>query len=155
MDIVRSKIKIQNIFEDVQTLFSLPSLLISIACFGFGVGVIGLVVLHNWKTVEVFVFYDSFYSLLMNFGPLVAVFWTAGRVPIEAKKFQDAFCKKIEYRMAFGIAIENQQIDKSLFDTSDLVFSGANVIFYRRSLVLGFAGSILTYTILLVNTNDC
>lgn len=154
LEILISKVKIIRIFNHIQSVFSLPTLLVCITNFSAGFGAVGTFVHFEVEKEGLWLVADSIYALITSIVPLTATIWTAGRVPIEAKKFRDAFCKKIESRVLCGTVSEDESLERCLCDTSDLVLTAGDIIYFRRSLILAFAGSILTYTFLLINTNN-
>ncbi|GFU03919.1 uncharacterized protein NPIL_398311 [Nephila pilipes] len=83
---------------------------------------------------------------------LSAIFATAGQVSIEMEKFSNEFLKQFEYKFFREPSQDNARVLEWLLKTPDLVLSGCKIISYRRSSILTAVGTILTYGLLIVNT---
>ncbi|GFS87192.1 uncharacterized protein NPIL_265501 [Nephila pilipes] len=90
--------------------------------------------------------------LLMNtFCGLVAILWKAGSLPIEAEKLKKTFRRKCRKKFLSEKKVREIQFQTDLIDTTDFAMSGCNVIYFYRSTLLALAGTILTYTVLLIS----
>lgn len=143
-----------NLLNEIQRVFSLPLLLLCIGGFSTSCSIIGSFVLYEIKDISVLMGADSVYATLFSTVPLITIIWIAGRVPIESKKFRDAFCKKMEHRVLLGLDSEGGKLERWMYDLPDFVLTAGDVFRFRRSLILTFVGTMITYTFLLVNTNN-
>ncbi|GFQ72779.1 uncharacterized protein TNCT_436521 [Trichonephila clavata] len=67
---------------------------------------------------------------------LIAILWIAGGVAIEERKFKDLFHKKAKLRMLLVESPDEPRLERWLFDKPDFVFTGWDIISYRRTLCL-------------------
>ncbi|GIX75016.1 hypothetical protein CEXT_555741 [Caerostris extrusa] len=72
-------------------------------------------------------------------------------VPIELNEFKAVFYKKAFVRMMSSTTLEEPKLERWLFDKPHFVFTGCDIVSYRRSTVLAVVGTLLTYTVLVIN----
>ncbi|GBN20697.1 hypothetical protein AVEN_31923-1 [Araneus ventricosus] len=82
---------------------------------------------------------------------LLACLWMAGGLPVEAARFKETFRRKISQRLTYLRKEEAIHFEKCLPDVSSYILSGWDIISFRRSSILALAGTVLTYTILLID----
>ncbi|GBN27738.1 hypothetical protein AVEN_175059-1 [Araneus ventricosus] len=86
-----------------------------------------------------------------SFGGLLVCLWIAGGLPVEEKRMKDAFRKKIQQRRLSRLSVDAICLEEEMSEKSDFVLSGCDIIHFRRSSIATLAGTILTYTILLIS----
>ncbi|GFR08261.1 uncharacterized protein TNCT_590351 [Trichonephila clavata] len=90
-------------------------------------------------------------SLLINSSTsMLAILWMAGSLPVEAEKLKRAYKRKCHQKVIFGNKI-GERFETDLIDASNFVLSACSIIYFYRSTLLAFAGTILTYTVLLMS----
>ncbi|GFR33749.1 uncharacterized protein TNCT_90731 [Trichonephila clavata] len=151
IDLIRRKARIEDILQNIQDIFSLPSFFIFVENFLSCSAIIGFY-LYNDSTKSVSHTYaQSFLHTLNSLGCLVLTIWVVGGVPIQMKKVREAFRKKRRLRLIYICDQGENPLDGEYFENSDFVFTGCDVISFRRSLILAILGTLLTYTALLIN----
>lgn len=146
--ILKMKDKMDDAFRGMHSVFSVPSFCVLVAHFCFCCSLLGWVMLGrehatNLKWVLHMVFFG-----LNSLVSLVVILWVVGGVPMEMEKFRLAFKNKIHKRR---LSSEKTNFEDWLDDGGDFVFSGCDILCYRRSSILTLVGTILTYTLLLLN----
>ncbi|GFW75862.1 uncharacterized protein TNCV_4430441 [Trichonephila clavipes] len=99
-----------------------------------------------WQIEWVLLFMNSFCGLL-------AILWKAGSLPIEAEKLKRTYRTKYRQKLLSENKVGELRSEIDLIDTSIFVLSGCNIIYFYRSSLLALAGTILTYTVLLMSKN--
>ncbi|KAF8781706.1 hypothetical protein HNY73_012076 [Argiope bruennichi] len=90
--------------------------------------------------------------MLVNaFGGLFHFLWIAGGLPEEEERMKDAFQRKIRLKRLSHLITDEICLDKYMPEKTNFVFSGCNIFHFRRSSIAALAGTILTYTILLIS----
>ncbi|GFU52616.1 uncharacterized protein NPIL_36291 [Nephila pilipes] len=98
----------------------------------------------NWnERVITVIFYG-----IPNLVSLIAILWTAGGLPVEQHKLNEAFYKKGHSRFLIVRSSEEPQCRRELLDKPNFVLNGCNIFFYTRSSILAVFGTLLTYTLL-------
>lgn len=127
---------------------------VCIASFTACCSIVGSFVLFRMEDYHAMMLLESLYMLSHSVVVLILVIWFAGQVPIEMSLLRSAFCENIECRMLLGNGIKDTKLEKALYDTPDIVLTGGNILYFKRSLILTVLGIILTYTFLLINTTQ-
>ncbi|GBN62810.1 hypothetical protein AVEN_32393-1 [Araneus ventricosus] len=150
-DIIKQELEINRVVRYLQAIFSVPSLLLSLAHFGVCISALGTS--FNVPALKMGWYFVIKFSLTLanSFIGLVTFLWMAGGLPVEAAKFKEAFRRKISQRVTFLRKEEEIHFEKYLPDVSSYVLSGWDIIYFQRSSILAVAGTLLTYTILLIN----
>ncbi|GBM51108.1 hypothetical protein AVEN_275299-1 [Araneus ventricosus] len=144
--------RIADVVSLIQKTFYGPSFLISVVNFGICITTIGwLLVPTELLLTSVGIVKILLYSA-NSICSLVCVLWMAGGLPAEAEKLKTEFRKKVRQRWIMTKNVNEDGFSKDLTEESDYVLSGCDIIYFRRSSVLALAGTILTYTILLMNS---
>lgn len=151
MAILKSKSKIVKVLGDLQDVFSLASLLVCLAGFSTCCSVVGSFVAYTINDMSPVMVGDLAYIACHSVLSVTIVIWTAGRVPVESAAFKRAFREKVEGRAFLGIS---ENADRGLFELEDFVLTGGDVISFKRSLILTFIGTMLTYTFLMISSEN-
>ncbi|KAG8178668.1 hypothetical protein JTE90_025590 [Oedothorax gibbosus] len=101
-------------------------------------------------------FYVSLIFYVLNsFGSLAVCLWIAGGVSVEAENFRTAFRRKVNLRkIMFAEVVNEQNSNDYLMTEQDYILSGCDLLQYKRSLIITVVGTILTYTLLLLNLKE-
>ncbi|GFY77836.1 uncharacterized protein TNIN_352721 [Trichonephila inaurata madagascariensis] len=151
-DILRKMSGIENALNLTQKVFSVPSFLISVSHFCSCIAILAVEIylkddLQLHRQIEWFlIFMNSFCGLL-------AILWKAGSLPIEAEKLKRTYRIKFRQKLLSENKVGELHSEMDLIDTSNFVLSGCNIIYFYRSSLLALAGTILTYTVLLMSQN--
>ncbi|GFQ75774.1 uncharacterized protein TNCT_259411 [Trichonephila clavata] len=151
-DIFRKMSGIEHALNLTQKVFSVPSFLISVAHFCSSIAVLAVItylkedIKFNRQIEWILVFMNSSCGLL-------AILWNAGSLPIEAEKLKIAYRRKCRQKLLSENKVGELRSENDLIDTSNFVLSGCNIIHFYRSSLLALAGTILTYTVLLISKN--
>lgn len=144
--------RINDFVHNAQKVFSLPSFLIFMAQFCSSSSMLGWYILDQQETSRIHMVVEMVFFISNAFGCLVACLWVAGRFPIEMDEFKETFRKKVQMNQLMGIA-DQSGLERGLFEKRDFVFSGCNIIYFRRSSILTVVGTMLTYTLLLLKSS--
>ncbi|GIX78355.1 uncharacterized protein CEXT_98481 [Caerostris extrusa] len=150
-EILKSKSRIDDILDAIQDIFSLPTFIIVVAnllnCFSVLSAYLdkysmlmsgGISVITEWTLYTV-----------NSLGCLIAVLWIAGDIPVEEYKFKNTLQKKINMRLLFAGNSEKFKSEKLLLLKQDFVFTGLDILSYRRSSIFTLFGALMTYTVLI------
>ncbi|GBN28605.1 hypothetical protein AVEN_170186-1 [Araneus ventricosus] len=161
IQILRRKAKIDDVLEHLQKTFSVPTLLIVVGNFLSCATVLGWFLYADSSKYQFDkmnkvneIIYESLFYGLSSFGCLTGILWVAGGLPVQMQRFKEAFCKKAHLRLICFENLEEPQLKKELFEKPEVVLSGCDIIFFKRSTVLAVFGTLLTYTVLVVNAKD-
>ncbi|GFT43917.1 uncharacterized protein NPIL_386621 [Nephila pilipes] len=147
LSILRYKAKIDDVLDDIQEVFSVPSLFLILANFSSCCRIFGWNVLEfesDKKIVK-----TTFYAVV-SFTCLSGTLWMASGVSTELNNMKKIFHKKSHLRLLFVRTPKETQYKKELMGEPNFVLSGCDIIFYRRSTLLTIMGALLTYTILVI-----
>ncbi|GFY38998.1 uncharacterized protein TNIN_495041 [Trichonephila inaurata madagascariensis] len=151
IDMIKRKAKIEDILQNIQDIFSLPSFLLVVENFLSCSAIIGFYLYNGSEKSVTHTYAQSFLHTLNSLGCLVLMIWVVGGVPIQMRKLKEAFRKKKRLRLIYVCAREEISLHAECFENSDFVFTGCDVISFRRTLILAILGTLLTYTALLIN----
>ncbi|GFU47401.1 uncharacterized protein NPIL_82471 [Nephila pilipes] len=145
IDILKRKAKIDDILDNMQNIFSLPSFLVIMTnlltcCIVLGKNLNS----SNSKSLVISVLFVG----LPNLVSLITVLWTAGSLSVEQHKLKGAFYKKVHLRFLMLRCSEDLQCKRELLDKPDFVLNGCNIFSYTRSSILAAVGTVMTYTLL-------
>ncbi|GBM65310.1 hypothetical protein AVEN_89682-1 [Araneus ventricosus] len=150
--VVNYKRKIDEFLGILQKVFSLPSFLLCAANFISCCTHVGWFVWiytnnEDWamEISYIFIFINSTASLL-------AFLWTAGGLPLDMEALVNEFCKKLQCRLIHRGKADEIDLGKGLNEEPSFVLSGCGIVYFRRSTILSLIASIITYTLLLLNT---
>ncbi|GFR19955.1 uncharacterized protein TNCT_165171 [Trichonephila clavata] len=147
VDILRQKAKIDDIFENLQDVFSQPSVFVTIThlltcCSLLGMSMVGGSFSKTNAVKAVF------YSV-PNFVSLIALLWIAGGLTEEQNKLKSAFDKRAHSRFLIIFPSEEQQCKREILDRTAFVLNGGNTFSYTRNSILALFGTLLTYSLLI------
>ncbi|GFW74077.1 uncharacterized protein TNCV_4176241 [Trichonephila clavipes] len=151
IDMIKRKAKIEDILQNIQDIFSLPSFFLVVENFLSCSAIIGFSLYNGSANSVAHTYAQSFLHTLNSSGCLVLITWVVGGVPIQMRTLKEAFRKKKRLRLIYVCAREEISLHAECFENSDFVFTGCDVISFRRSLILAIFGTLLTYTALLIN----
>ncbi|GFR02304.1 uncharacterized protein TNCT_54491 [Trichonephila clavata] len=146
--------RIKHILGLVQKVFFVPSFLVCVIHFCSCITV--LVAAMFIKNVTDPTTHLKMVCLFINsFCGLLACLWTAGRLPIEGEKLRTGFRKKLcqKYLQGPGNSFSVNCLEGELIDPSSFLLTGCYIVYFRRSSILALAGTILTYSTLLISKN--
>ncbi|GFT76385.1 uncharacterized protein NPIL_298341 [Nephila pilipes] len=151
LHILKERAKICRVLQNIQTIFSLPMFLIIVAnclmCSTLLGGV--LIKIEFAEDLTIFIFY--FFNDILC---VITALWVAGSVPVDISRFKETFHQMTHERLLYHHATENElQLKIDLFNEPDFVLTGCNILPFRRSTILTVIGTLLTYTVLVANTN--
>ncbi|GFR25242.1 uncharacterized protein TNCT_172521 [Trichonephila clavata] len=148
IQVLRYKEKIDEILKITQEIFSVPSFCLivaySISCYTM----IGWYLVGIKEIAEVI---HSSFICTCSFLYLTGTLWIAGSLPVELNKLKDTFYEKAYLRwISFGFPSE-QNFRREILAKPEFVFTGCDILHYRRSSVLAVVGTLVTYTLLVIN----
>ncbi|GIZ05389.1 uncharacterized protein CEXT_8021 [Caerostris extrusa] len=91
---------------------------------------------------------------VVHFIWVTCVFWSAGSVPVALNKLNRFFYRKAHSRLLHVRTSEGRKLKRELFEKPEFVLTGCDVIAYRRSSILAFVGTLLTYSIITMDIKD-
>ncbi|GFR19941.1 uncharacterized protein TNCT_165131 [Trichonephila clavata] len=146
-EILRQKAKIDDILENLQDIFSIPSVFVTIThllscCSAVGMSVIG----GNYSMTSALK--AAFYGI-PNLVSLLVLLWIAGSIPVEQNKLKGAFYKRAHSRFLTVFTSEEPQCKREILEKADFVLNGCSTFSYTRSSILAVFGTLLTYSLLI------
>ncbi|GFS87961.1 uncharacterized protein NPIL_359991 [Nephila pilipes] len=151
LDILKKKAKICRDLQSIQTLFSVPMFLILVANFLMCSSVLGGVLIKVKFAEDDMIFIVYFVNAILC---VITALWMAGSVPVVLSRFKETFFQTTHERLLYYHVTEKElHLKMDLFNESDFVLTGCNILPFRRSTILTVIGTLLTYTVLVVSTN--
>ncbi|GFS67513.1 uncharacterized protein NPIL_184381 [Nephila pilipes] len=150
LDILKKKAKICRHLQSIQTVFSVPMFLIIVANFLMCSCLIGGVLINIKFAEDDMIFIVYFANAILC---LITSLWVAGSVPVEMSRFKETFHQTTHERLLYYHETEELHLKMDLITEPDFVLTGCNILPFRRSTILTVIGTLLTYTVLIVNTN--
>ncbi|GFU71877.1 uncharacterized protein TNCV_1628181 [Trichonephila clavipes] len=151
-EILIHKAKIDEIFNDIENVFSLPSLLIIIANLSTCACILALYLrIDEWEGNIKLKYAEWAFYVLNSSACLIIMLWTAGGIPIQERRFKDVFYQKSQSRMICTGYPKEPRVERWLLDKPDFVFTGWGILSYRRSTLFAVVGTLITYTMLVAN----
>ncbi|KAF8787976.1 hypothetical protein HNY73_009519 [Argiope bruennichi] len=154
MEILRRKAELDDILSNIQDIFSVPSLLIIAKNFLSCATVIGWQLYYHSKSYRSHGVIGSVFNGVNSFGSLAVVLWFAGGIPIQLHKLKEAFYRKERQRLYFFQKKGLLHLRKELFEVTEFCFTGCDIISFKRRTLLTIIGTLLTYTVLIINMKD-
>ncbi|GIY65982.1 uncharacterized protein CDAR_454021 [Caerostris darwini] len=149
--IAKNEAKLSSLVQLLQNVFSVPSFLISVALFCTCITALGMLIVL-FGEFQRFALQSLVALMFVNsFGGLVICLWTAGGLPVEVEKLKETLRKKLQQKRLSENLIGDTCGDMKSLKVSSFVLSGCNIVYFQRNSILALAGTILTYTILLVS----
>ncbi|GFR19171.1 uncharacterized protein TNCT_3401 [Trichonephila clavata] len=151
LDILKRKAKIKEILIIIQDLFSLPILLIIISNAAMCGSATGYLLTESWNETFMAMKIEVAYYGINAFVCVVSILWVAGALPIEMNKFKETFHSKTHSRLLYYHTKDELYLKREVVNEPDFVLTGCEIISYKRSTVLAFVGTLLTYTVLVIS----
>ncbi|GFQ78485.1 uncharacterized protein TNCT_615951 [Trichonephila clavata] len=152
-DILKKKAKIFDLLLRIQDIFSLPAFFIIVANIMICSSIAGWHMMKSWSDSDYLWKIESIYFGINAFLCTVSIICVAGSVPIELDRFKETFHQKSHQRLIFFCNWEELLLKLDLFNEPNLVLSGWQVISFRKSTILTLIGTLLTYTLFIMNIN--
>ncbi|GBO09901.1 hypothetical protein AVEN_257779-1, partial [Araneus ventricosus] len=153
-DILGREAEIERLVRFIQKIFSVPSFLIATAHFSACTSIFGAFIVDSKIYTKDYVVLNQLVVVfLSSSGGLLACLWAAGGLPIEEDRFKDTFRRKTKQRLQLVNGKNERYIQYQILEKPTFVLSGCEIIYFRRSSILSLAGTVLTYTILLISKN--
>ncbi|GFT09900.1 uncharacterized protein NPIL_313161 [Nephila pilipes] len=154
MDILKRKTRIDNLLEDIQSIFSLPSFFIIAANFSACGTVIGRFMYYDLENFRGRAITDSMILGINAFVCLICILWIAGGLPVHVQKLKEAFYKKAHLRLLILNSTKEPHLKRELIEKPEFIFTACDILSLKRSAILAIFGTLLTYTVLVINTKD-
>ncbi|GIY00424.1 uncharacterized protein CDAR_403581 [Caerostris darwini] len=152
-DILKRKSKVDDVLEDLENIFSKPSLFLIMLNFVTCVYHLGTMLVVSWGYRHIII--ESLFYSVVHFICVTAVFWSAGSVPVALNKLNRFFYRKAHSRLILVCSTsEGRKLKRELVEKPEFVLTGCDVIVYRRSSILAFVGTLLTYSIITMDIKD-
>ncbi|GIY28154.1 uncharacterized protein CDAR_219121 [Caerostris darwini] len=152
-DILKRKSKVDDVLEDLENIFSKPSLFLIMLNFVTCVYHLGTMLVVSWGYRHIII--ESLFYSVVHFICVTAVFWSAGSVPVALNKLNRFFYRKAHSRLLLVCSTsEGRKFKRELVEKPEFVLTGCDVIVYRRSSILAFVGTLLTYSIITMDIKD-
>ncbi|GFU45839.1 uncharacterized protein NPIL_572391 [Nephila pilipes] len=150
--ILRRKSEIDCILDIIQDIFSLPSFFIVLSSFlslyrVLAFNLTSRVIHYSSLTATVSLFYG-----VTGFFCFTSILWVAGGVPVELNKLKEKFYKKVHLRFIVLAITKEPKYKQEILEAPEFVLTGCGILSYRRSSILTLVGTLLTYTVLIINT---
>ncbi|GFS67783.1 uncharacterized protein TNCV_4364381 [Trichonephila clavipes] len=151
LDILKNKAKIDKELQSIQSIFCMPMFLIIVGNFLICSSQLGgaLIKIEFDEGNLIFIFYFINAALC-----IVTTLWVAGSVPIQMSRFKEVFHQRTRERLLYYHTTDEMHLQMDLFHEPEFVFTGCNIISYRRSTILGLIGTLLTYTVLALSLDE-
>ncbi|GFU13514.1 uncharacterized protein NPIL_435241 [Nephila pilipes] len=151
LDIMKKKANICRDLQNIQNIFSSPMFLIIVGNFLMCSSVLGGVLINvkfsGGDTIFVFYFIDAILCVITSL-------WVGGSVPVAMSRFKERFHQTTHERLLYYHATENElHLKINLLNEPDFVLTGCNILPFKKSTVVTLIGTLLTYTVLIANTN--
>ncbi|GFT19415.1 uncharacterized protein NPIL_408941 [Nephila pilipes] len=153
IDILKRKAKINDILLNIQDIFSLPILLIIIVNITMCGSITGWFLIRSWNESFFLWKVESAFFGVNAFLCVVSILWVAGAVPIEMNKFKETFHGKTHVRLLYYNTNDELYLKREVVNEPDFVLTGCEIVSFKRSTILAFVGTLLTYTVLLISTD--
>ncbi|GFR02197.1 uncharacterized protein TNCT_410941 [Trichonephila clavata] len=154
MNILKHKAKIDEILSNIQDIFSVPTFFIIITNLLTCGVVIGWLLNLDFSNIRLSDTIESAFHGVIEFSSLITVPWVASEMSIHLEKLKAAFYDKLRLRLLYTGNLEEPQPKKETLGKLDFTFTGCDIISFKRSTILALCGTLLTYTILVVNQKD-
>ncbi|GFX02662.1 uncharacterized protein TNCV_2011061 [Trichonephila clavipes] len=146
--ILHHKAKIDEILKMVQDIFSVPSFCFMLANTIYCYAILGFYLI---TTMQIYDIMDFSVIGISSFLCLIGTLWIAGALPVELNNLKEMFYEKAYLRLIFFGFYKEQNFRREIFEKPDFVFSGCDILFYKRSSILAAVGTLITYTVLVIN----
>ncbi|GFQ80220.1 uncharacterized protein TNCT_119311 [Trichonephila clavata] len=153
IDILKGRAEIYDILVNTERIFSFPIFSIIVANVLMLSSISGSFLISDWSNTEYIwkierIFYGTNACLYVT-----SILWAAGTVSIEMRKFKEIFHYKTHLKLLCKYSEEQLHLKMDLMNEPDFLLTGWNVIHLGRSTILCLIGTLLTYTVLVINTH--
>ncbi|GFS41884.1 uncharacterized protein NPIL_599791 [Nephila pilipes] len=152
MGFLKDRKQITKLAEEIQAVFSQASFVICMAnfmsCLSNLNQIIFYVALNIVPTIIEILFISS-----IALASILFLFFNAGQIPIEMKRFSQILRDLHENRILLGIVHKNSLVERLILDERTFILSGCDLIFFTRNGIFTVLGAILTYGLLIVSVD--
>ncbi|GFT23824.1 uncharacterized protein NPIL_152041 [Nephila pilipes] len=148
--ILRKKNKIDEVLTLLQRVLYLSSFLISALYFTTCCTGVGWLIVGNQNVDDSALMVQFSLYFVNTFACLLLYMWFLGCLPIEIDNFKEEFSRKREHRLLCLGKADEVDFQKVLCERPSFVVSGCDIMHFRRSSILALAGTVFTYTMLLI-----
>ncbi|KAG8194920.1 hypothetical protein JTE90_021381 [Oedothorax gibbosus] len=149
--LMRRVLVTEDFLNTCQKTFSVPSFLCFLAHFIWCSGFWSIAVTGFNSNMPMFVIYRLSFAALVSYSGLMTCLWFAGGVTLAMDDVKRAYSRKTQERFLV-VPIEDELcVGRCLFERQSPVLSGCEVLHFTRNSILVVTGTLLTYTMLLLN----
>ncbi|KAF8792210.1 hypothetical protein HNY73_003837 [Argiope bruennichi] len=139
--------KIDKFLDEIQATFSIPSFVVIASRFlscsqEFGE--------ESYKSPDLIA---TAINVIASSTSMIAILWTAGGISVALRLLKESFYRKAHSRYISHQITKELHIKRELLEKPDFAFSGCDIMSYSRSSILVIAGTLLTYSVLVVQTS--
>ncbi|GFW71410.1 uncharacterized protein TNCV_538281 [Trichonephila clavipes] len=150
-NILKKRVKILKLLLKIKDTFSLSVFFILIAHTTMCSSIVGWFLVQQWDKSEYYWKLEAPYFSLSSIFCVISVLWVAGDIPVELNAFKETFYQKTHQRLLFFNIRDELFLKRDLFNEPEFVFSGCEMISFRRSTILTIIGTLITYTLLVMD----
>ncbi|GBN33865.1 hypothetical protein AVEN_238246-1 [Araneus ventricosus] len=151
--ILKNRTQVRDILLEVQAVFSVPIFCTIVGNILMCASVIGWYLVKKWDDSDIAWKMKIAFYVINAFSNVMATTWVASESAISMKKFKETFNQKTQKRLLYYDPKGEQYLKADLLAEPDFVLTGCDIISFKRSTILALVGTLLTYTVLLMNTN--
>ncbi|KAG8194918.1 hypothetical protein JTE90_021379 [Oedothorax gibbosus] len=150
----------EDFLNTFQNTFSVPSFLCFIAHFCWCSGIWSIAVTGFNSNMPVFILYRLSFAALVSYFGLMTCLWFAGGVTLAMDDLKRAYSRKIQERSLVVLNEEELRVGRCeirsytksiLYERQSPVLSGFSLLHFTRNSTLVVTGTLLTYTLLLLD----
>ncbi|GFR19945.1 uncharacterized protein TNCT_165141 [Trichonephila clavata] len=145
IDILRQKAKIDKVLESVQAIYSVPSFLLITMHFLSFASVIRSTIEVEGESFLSYIIVEAIIHIFTDFNCLFFMLWIASGVTVQMKKLKHELSEKVRARFLYNGNLREIQPKGKFFGQSDFVFTGCDIILYKRSTLLSISRTLLIY----------
>ncbi|KAG8194916.1 hypothetical protein JTE90_021377 [Oedothorax gibbosus] len=101
--------------------------------------------------MPVLVLYQATFSALVSYSVLMTCLWFAGGVTLAMDDLKRAYSRKTQERSLVVLNEKELGVGRCLYERQSPVLSGCGLLHFTRNSTLVVTGTLLTYTMLLLN----
>ncbi|GFU33649.1 uncharacterized protein NPIL_113571 [Nephila pilipes] len=146
---IKEMTHVEEILEAMQDIFSVPTFLIIISNLSTCANMLSMYLTETNNNALSYIEW-TLYTLNCLACVITIVLFAEG-VTTEECRFKDAFHKKSKLRMLLIAGPEEPRLGRWLLDKPDFVFTGWNILPYKRDTVFVVVGTLISYTALMAN----
>ncbi|GFS99038.1 uncharacterized protein NPIL_451401 [Nephila pilipes] len=149
---MKDRKQIIKLAEEIQFVFSQASFIICMANFMSCLSNLSVIIFYMAQNVAPIII-EILFVLSSSLASMLSIFYNAGQIPIELKRFSQILRDLHENRVLSGIAHENSLVERLILDESTFVLSGCDLVLFTRYGILTVFGTILTYGLLILSVD--